>query len=99
MEGTVVATQETSANQFVSDEVKAKVEHYAQRFQDVRKEIGKAVIGQQEMVSLLLEALIANGHVLLEGVPGIGKTLLVCTVSKIIGCSSLRTYFLPILLV
>ncbi len=43
----------------------------------VREEVGRAVIGQSEAVELMLTAVLAGGHALLEGVPGTGKTLLV----------------------
>ena len=83
---------------FVEDSVKERIEVFAKRFDEARKEIGKIVIGQDVTVNLILEALIANGHVLLEGVPGIGKTLLVRTLSAIIGCTYSRIQFTPDLL-
>ncbi|MFP4118946.1 MAG: AAA family ATPase [Candidatus Woesearchaeota archaeon] len=82
----------------VDEHTRKKIESYAKRFKEARQEIGKVVIGQHDMVGLLLEALITNGHVLIEGVPGIGKTLLVRTLSKIIGCSYSRIQFTPDLL-
>ncbi|MGM5481377.1 MAG: AAA family ATPase [Nanobdellota archaeon] len=84
--------------QLLDEPTRKKIAYYANKFQDARKEIGKVVIGQHEMIGLLLEALITNGHVLIEGVPGIGKTLLVRTLSKIIGCSYSRIQFTPDLL-
>jgi len=83
---------------FVEDSVKERIEMFAKRFEEAKEEIGKIVIGQEETVNLILEALIANGHVLLEGVPGIGKTLLVRTLSAIIGCTYSRIQFTPDLL-
>ena len=50
-------------------------------FQRVREEVGKILVGQDEVVEAVLIALFAGGHVLLEGVPGLGKTLLVRTLS------------------
>ena len=98
-ETTTSTTQEAeSPDKFVSPETKSRIEAYYKRFAEVKKEIAKAVVGQEEMIGLLLEALIANGHVLLEGVPGIGKTLLVRTISRIIGCSYSRIQFTPDLL-
>lgn len=84
--------------QFVDDETKRQIEYYAKRFEEAKTEIAKLVVGQKEIISFLLEALIANGHVLLEGVPGIGKTLLVRTIASIIGCSYSRIQFTPDLL-
>ncbi len=83
---------------FVDDETKEKINFFSEKFAEAKKEIGKIVIGQTVTVELILEALIANGHVLLEGVPGIGKTLLVRTLSAIIGCSYSRIQFTPDLL-
>ncbi|MCA9478127.1 MAG: MoxR family ATPase [Nanoarchaeota archaeon] len=84
--------------QFVEKEVERRITEFSQLFSKARDEIAKVVVGQKEMVEYLLIALIANGHVLLEGVPGIGKTLLVRTVSKVIGCSYSRIQFTPDLL-
>lgn len=79
-------------------EFEERVKRYSELLQRAKKEISKAVVGQSEVVDFLIEALIANGHVLLEGVPGIGKTLLVRTISQIIGCSFSRIQFTPDLL-
>ena len=51
----------------------------------LRKEIGKAVIGQDAAIERLLVALLANGHVLLEGMPGLAKTLLVKSLGTALG--------------
>lgn len=88
----------THSNRSDDEEFQKKVSHFAEVIVRAKKEVGKAVIGQTIMIDLLIEALIANGHVLLEGVPGIGKTLLVRTVSQIIGCSFSRIQFTPDLL-
>lgn len=61
-------------------------------------EIRKVLIGQDEIVTSLFEALLANGHVLVEGVPGTGKTLLVRTMSKVSGSLYSRIQFTPDLL-
>jgi len=81
------------------DEVLAKqVAAYQQNFVDVRKELSKVFIGQDEMVSALIEALLCNGHVLIEGIPGVGKTLLIRALAQITGCSFSRIQFTPDLL-
>ena len=46
-----------------------------EKLAQVREEIGRVLVGQKEVVDLTLTALLAGGHVLLEGVPGLGKTL------------------------
>ncbi len=66
--------------------------------QKLREEIGKAVIGQDAVVERLLVALLANGHVLLEGMPGLAKTLLVKSLGKAIGVQFERIQFTPDLL-
>jgi MoxR-like ATPase len=66
--------------------------------QKLRDEIGKAVIGQDAVVERLLVALLANGHVLLEGMPGLAKTLLVRSLGVALGVQFERIQFTPDLL-
>jgi MoxR-like ATPase len=61
----------------------------------VRLEVGKAVVGQDGTVTGLLIALLARGHVLLEGVPGVAKTLLVRSLSTALGLDTKRIQFTP----
>lgn len=61
----------------------------------VKEEIGRAIVGQQEVVNLTLTALLAGGHVLLEGVPGLGKTLLARTLAEVLAISYNRIQFTP----
>jgi MoxR-like ATPase len=67
----------------------------AQKANDVKAEIGKYVIGQQQMIDLLLIALLADGHVLLEGVPGVAKTLTAKLMAKTIDAEFKRIQFTP----
>ncbi len=62
---------------------------------DVRREVGKRVIGQREIVDGLLLALLANGHALLVGVPGLAKTLLVSTLAEALDLEFSRIQFTP----
>src|SRR5262245_24256577 len=64
----------------------------------VRREIQKAVVGQERLVERLLVALLADGHVLIEGMPGLGKTLLVRSLGAAMGLESKRIQFTPDLL-
>ncbi|GAA4165491.1 MoxR family ATPase [Gryllotalpicola daejeonensis] len=64
-------------------------------FGRVRDEVGKAVVGQGGAVSGLIIALLANGHVLLEGVPGVAKTLLVRALSTALALDTKRVQFTP----
>lgn len=67
----------------------------AQIIQRLQTEIARAVVGQQEAVELTLIALLAGGHVLVEGVPGLGKTLLVRALARTFGGSFSRIQFTP----
>ena len=64
-------------------------------FTQVRTEVGKAVVGQDAAVTGLMIALLAGGHVLLEGVPGVAKTLLVRTLSATLSLDTKRVQFTP----
>src|ERR1035438_1307718 len=64
----------------------------------LRTEIGKVIVGQEQLVDRLLVGLLANGHVLLEGVPGLAKTMCVRTLASAIHASFHRVQFTPDLL-
>jgi len=66
--------------------------------QKLREEIGQAVIGQDAVIERLLVALLANGHVLLEGMPGLAKTLLIKSLGTAMGVQFERIQFTPDLL-
>jgi MoxR-like ATPase len=66
-----------------------------EQFTRVRAEVGKAVVGQDGAVTGLIIALLAGGHVLLEGVPGVAKTLLVRTLSRALHLETKRVQFTP----
>ena len=70
----------------------------ASRFSEVLDEIGRVFIGPRELVETLLIALLARGHVLLEGVPGVAKTTLVKAFAQVLGCDFRRIQFTPDLL-
>src|SRR5690242_14532258 len=61
----------------------------------LRTEVGKAIVGQDSAVSGLVVALLCEGHVLLEGVPGVAKTLLVRTLARTLRLESKRVQFTP----
>ncbi len=64
-------------------------------YQDIRAEIGKVIIGQDEVVKSVLISIFSNGHCLLVGVPGLAKTLLVQTVAKVLDLDFNRIQFTP----
>jgi MoxR-like ATPase len=61
----------------------------------IREEIGKVIVGQQQMVDLLITAILADGHVLIEGVPGVAKTLTSKLLAKVISVKFSRIQFTP----
>lgn len=67
----------------------------AELLDELRNEVGKAVVGQQQAVGQILVALVASGHVLIEGVPGLGKTLLARSLAKAMSLSYARVQFTP----
>lgn len=68
------------------------------KFDKAKKEMAKVIVGQQHLIDRLMIALLADGHLLLEGVPGLAKTLAVITFAKVIECESKRIQFTPDLL-
>ena len=73
----------------------ARIQAAQELAQRLRKEIGKALVGQDPVVEQVLAALFASGHVLVEGVPGLGKTLLVRALGKAFQGSFQRIQFTP----
>jgi MoxR-like ATPase len=73
----------------------AMVQDASTRLDRVRREIGKVIVGQQDVVDGVLICLLAGGHVLLEGVPGLGKTTLLRTLSRALHLRYSRIQFTP----
>ena len=71
---------------------------YQKQFDDIKAEMAKVIVGQHTIIDSLMEALLCNGHVLVEGVPGIAKTLTVRTLAAITGGQFSRIQFTPDLL-
>src|SRR6186713_3717348 len=61
----------------------------------IREELGKIIVGQERMIDLLITAILADGHVLIEGVPGVAKTLTAKLLSKVISVNFSRIQFTP----
>jgi MoxR-like ATPase len=74
---------------------RARVEHFANKVDTVRKEVGKLVVGQQAILDGALTCLLAGGHALLEGVPGLAKTLMIRTLADAVHLSFRRIQFTP----
>lgn len=75
-----------------------KIEKSSAFIEDIRKELDKVIIGQQYMIDRLLVGLLTNGHVLLEGVPGLAKTLTVSSLATVLNTEFQRIQFTPDLL-
>ncbi|MCP2031712.1 MoxR-like ATPase [Okibacterium sp. HSC-33S16] len=73
----------------------ARVQELREKLSQVRREVAKSVVGQEPAVTGLIIALLAKGHVLLEGVPGVAKTLLVRTLSSALDLDTKRVQFTP----
>jgi len=72
-----------------------RIEDFRERFQALEQEVAKVIVGHRAVLRKVLAAFFAGGHVLLEGVPGLGKTLIVRSVSKALGLSFKRIQFTP----
>src|SRR3954463_1021957 len=77
------------------DDVRRSLEEFRAGFDALRAEVAKVIVGHEEIVEGTLTALIAGGHVLLEGVPGLGKTLLVRTLADALQMKFSRIQFTP----
>ncbi|MFN3651753.1 MAG: AAA family ATPase [Armatimonadota bacterium] len=76
-------------------EIEERAQQFQERYRRLRAEIGKVVVGQDAVVEGVLIAMLAGGHALLEGVPGLGKTLLVRTISQALHLEFNRIQFTP----
>lgn len=72
-----------------------QIEAFSRQIEEIQTEIGKEIIGQKNVIEQLLTALVAGGNVLLEGVPGLGKTRLVRTLSQVFDMPFNRIQFTP----
>ncbi|MBP7310404.1 MAG: MoxR family ATPase [Candidatus Cloacimonetes bacterium] len=80
------------------EEIQTKVEEKSVPLEAVRNEIAKVVVGQDEVIRKLLIGILANGHVLVEGVPGLAKTLIISSLAAVFDASFARIQFTPDLL-
>ena len=79
-------------------ELNAHIEQESVFVETLRKEMGRVIVGQQHLVDTLLIGLLSDGHILLEGVPGLAKTLAITTLSKAVDAKFARIQFTPDLL-
>ena len=71
------------------------VERLQQLLRAAREEVGKVIIGQERVINTSLVVIFAGGHALIEGVPGVAKTLLVRALAQVLGCEFARIQFTP----
>jgi MoxR-like ATPase len=93
-------TQKSDENENVdkgseADALRAETDSFRTSIALLREEIGKAIVGHREVVDGVITCLLAGGHALLEGVPGLGKTMLVRTLSETLHLSFSRIQFTP----
>ncbi|TAF33435.1 MAG: MoxR family ATPase [Cytophagales bacterium] len=82
-----------------SDSTESKdIQYYQNKVQNIYSEVGKVIVGQKNMVNRLLIGLFTNGHILLEGVPGLAKTLTINTLAQVLQLDFQRIQFTPDLL-
>jgi MoxR-like ATPase len=77
----------------IKKDISGEVEEISKLLSEVKKEMSKIVVGQEKVIEGFICALLCNGHVLLEGVPGIAKTLIVKSLAEVSGCNSKRIQF------
>lgn len=92
MENLEIQNKETPTNEFNS---RLDMTELRQSLEAVKSEIGKVIIGQESMIEHLLVALLSNGHVLIEGVPGVAKTITAKLLAKTIDVAFSRIQFTP----
>lgn len=79
-------------------ELNERIERESVFVDTLRREMGKVIVGQSHLVDTLLIGLLSNGHILLEGVPGLAKTLAITTLAKAVNADFSRIQFTPDLL-
>ena len=76
-------------------DILARFETLSVKMRQARSALGEVVFGQEEVIDQMLTALVAGGHALLVGAPGLAKTLLVSSAAKVPGLSDKREQFTP----
>ncbi|MEO6420017.1 MAG: AAA family ATPase, partial [Polyangiaceae bacterium] len=84
-----------SETQSDANDVRSQVEQFRKTIGDLREEIARTIVGNLDVVDGVLTCMLAGGHALLEGVPGLGKTMLVKSMSEAMGLEFSRVQFTP----
>src|SRR6476661_7600544 len=88
-------TQTAAAVPGVDPAIQAATDSFRRDYRAIKAEIGKAIVGHDEIIDGVLTCLFVGGHALLEGVPGLGKTLLVRTLAQVLDLAFSRIQFTP----
>ena len=81
--------------EFSLSEINERISKQSKFIDNLKKSISEVIVGQNELIDKILIGLLANGHILLEGVPGLAKTLTVNTLAQAINTSFQRIQFTP----
>ena len=88
-------TQGANDDSMPEHDLAAKIEDFGSRMTAIRESIGRVIYGQEEVILETLTTILARGHCLIVGVPGLGKTLLVDTLGTVLGLRDKRVQFTP----
>jgi MoxR-like ATPase len=78
-----------------NEDAKAEVDEFRRKIGTLREEIGKVIVGHRDVVDGVISCMLAGSHALLEGVPGLGKTMLIRTLAESVGLNFSRIQFTP----
>ncbi len=85
----------TSTSKKRSTAKKVGIKTISKQLDDIKKQISQVIVGQKEVIEAMITAVLADSHALLEGVPGVAKTLMVRSLAKSISCDFKRIQFTP----
>ena len=85
----------TSKSKKRSTAKKVGIKIISKQLDDIKKQISQVIVGQKEVIEAMITAVLADSHALLEGVPGVAKTLMVRSLAKSISCDFKRIQFTP----